>query len=889
MDLMNDVFIEEEIDADVPRFLHIDLDECFYRRQNEIDKTLLLYVLEVFSIKSGIFIRCVDLHNNSFILRVDSYEYYFYTDKTDKYTDDVFLKNIDVLRNRYFIKKIEIVQMFSLDPEEVDKKEFLKISVDTESLLKDAYDIYEFYSANKRDISDFLTGESLNEDLTLREDLIESGEEEEEEREEEEREQEEEKEEQEEEHIRYPYPYIGFYEFFAPEKRFLFDYNINIGDFIYVSEYSKILTNETETFSNHEISVDAKSIVKSNGIYQKPDIRVCYVECKEEAHVILFEGTYFVISDKSFENRNNIYFFSTGECRIYDIFMNILRIIKPDVVISFDMVKETYELYKYFLYINIKSVLVRLYDDSGDICYFSELILNKPVWVRSEKFETNPDLYVENIINATKVTKEISEKIDVINLLTNFLTHTSTPLELSKGIFNYKCIMNNMLYQACHHSGCIYTSRTPKLDPDPSAGGVANDAIERTIIPGVINDPIAHLQFDLLYPKIITMDNVCYTTRLKDGTFLNKDVRKGLIPQICETLLHKLDIITSEEGRESYLGMMIQKMLDKMQIFTVNYDQSFQEFFNKRSLELVGSVKTLLNDKGFSIVYEDIGAVMVDFNTESVSDTISTSSNFLAEFNSHESTKIPLVLKSIYCPLVIYRLRKYAANVINVDDKEKNNTIMKGFFKCNDIHLKIAFIKRFLIELLQNGRESAEIFYKRVQYLLNSRELSMYFVRRVHKITFTHYQRNSPIKTITDKLIRDGTYHSGIDKVTYVILDSPDKKSPKFQRAELASTAVKENQQYDIEDALCSIKKAVCDILQTKCESRRKQKDVPVFLRDLKDYEREYCIINSQCSRCIGSIFKRIKCDQVECPAYYRRTELEALLKNSNDMLQQRL
>lgn len=219
---------------------------------------------------------------------------------------------------------------------------------------------------------------------------------------------------------------------------------------------------------------------------------------------------------------------------------------------------------------------------------------------------------------------------------------------------------------------------------------------------GYYSDPISTLDFASLYPSIMMAHNLCYTTLLKPADklklglsdddviktpagnfFVKSNVRKGLLPEILESLLGARKKAKAELKSET--DPFKRSVLDGRQLALKISANSVYGFTGAQvgklpCLEISGSVTaygrtmieftkqevetryTMANgyENDAVVIYGDTDSVMVKFGTPSLERSMELGKE-AAEFVSQKFTKpIKLEFEKVYFPYLLINKKRYA-------------------------------------------------------------------------------------------------------------------------------------------------------------------------------------------------------------------------------------
>ncbi|OAD61418.1 DNA polymerase delta catalytic subunit [Eufriesea mexicana] len=214
---------------------------------------------------------------------------------------------------------------------------------------------------------------------------------------------------------------------------------------------------------------------------------------------------------------------------------------------------------------------------------------------------------------------------------------------------------------------------------------------------GYYNDPIATLDFNSLYPSIIMAHNLCYSTLLKqdkqikykvdkdnvtitpiESKFIKASVRKGILPEILESLLSARKAAKAELKKET--DPLKQKVLDGRQYALKVSANSVYGFTGAQMgklpcLEISGHEveQQFCVSKGYKndavVIYGDTDSVMVKFGVKTVEEAMELGRE-AAEYVSSKFLKpIKLEFEKVYFPYLLINKKRYAGLYFTRPDK----------------------------------------------------------------------------------------------------------------------------------------------------------------------------------------------------------------------------
>lgn len=371
------------------------------------------------------------------------------------------------------------------------------------------------------------------------------------------------------------------------------------------------------------------------------------------------------------------------------------------------------------------------------------------------------------------------------------------------------------------------------LIPTYTSQGGENEQYEgATVIEpkrGYYSSPIATLDFASLYPSIMMAHNLCYTTlirpsdrkklNLKDedvtstpagNFFIKPNVRKGLLPEILESLLAARKKAKSDLKSET--DPFKRSVLDGRQLALKISANSVYGFTGAQvgklpCLEISGSVTaygrtmieltkqeveskyTINNGYDFDafVIYGDTDSVMVNFGTDSLDKAMELGRE-AAEFVSTKFIKpIKLEFEKVYFPYLLINKKRYAGlywtnpNKYDKMDCKGIETVRRDNSPLV-ANLMNTCLQRLLID--RNPESAIEYVKTTISDLLCNRiDISQLVITK--ELTKTDYAAKQAHVELAAKMKKrdPGSAPKLGDRVPYVIIAAA-KNTPAYMKAE---------------------------------------------------------------------------------------------------------
>ncbi|KAK2726361.1 DNA polymerase delta catalytic subunit-like [Artemia franciscana] len=348
---------------------------------------------------------------------------------------------------------------------------------------------------------------------------------------------------------------------------------------------------------------------------------------------------------------------------------------------------------------------------------------------------------------------------------------------------------------------------------------------------GFYSIPIATLDFSSLYPSIMMAHNLCYTTLLNQGTmdklnlspedfiktpsgnyFVKSSIRKGLLPEILESLLGARKRAKAELAVET--DPFRKKVLDGRQLalkisansvygFTgaqvgklpcLEISQSVTAFgrvmIEKTKTE-VESLFTVANGYKYDakVVYGDTDSVMVKFGVDTVAEAMVLGKEAADCVSAKFVKPIKLEFEKVYFPYLLINKKRYAGLYFTQPDKwDKMDCKGIETVRRDNCPLAAAILNTCLQKLLMQRDPDGAVEYVKQQIsdlLCNKVDISQLVITKELTKTDKEYSAKQAHVELANKMKKrdPGTAPKLGDRVPYVIIAAA-KGTPAYQKAE---------------------------------------------------------------------------------------------------------
>ena len=306
-----------------------------------------------------------------------------------------------------------------------------------------------------------------------------------------------------------------------------------------------------------------------------------------------------------------------------------------------------------------------------------------------EEWRKDREKVIKYCIQDAVLALKILLKLDVIEKNLDLATVSKLPLDDVLNGNTSALIDSILIREVDRRSVGVPQMKFRSRDTGKIEGGYVHN-----IQPGLY-DWVIVLDFKSMYPSTIIANNICFTTISPKGTivspigvrFLDKSVRKGILPDILEDLMKRRDEAKrmmkeakDEEERRYYDGLQgAIKIL--MNSFYGVFASSFYRFTNKNigasitafARENIKKVIAKLEEKGYRVIYSDTDSVFFQSPGKSLEEAIKIGNEVSEEFSRGG---LMLEFEKIINPLFSHGAKKrYVGKVV----WPKEDIIIRGY------------------------------------------------------------------------------------------------------------------------------------------------------------------------------------------------------------------
>ncbi len=309
-----------------------------------------------------------------------------------------------------------------------------------------------------------------------------------------------------------------------------------------------------------------------------------------------------------------------------------------------------------------------------------------------EEYRRRPREVIEYCIKDADLTLRIMEKMRVVDRNMFMSTVTKLPLEdtTNGGTSNY---VDSLLIRLATQRNIAVPMTASQMLKDRAIEGGHVESIGAGLY-----DMVIVLDFKSMYPSIIMKYNICFTTLNEKGTivsptgarFLEPTTRKGLIPELLQTLMDRRDQVKKQmkqatgDERE-YLDGVQNAIKILMNTFYGVLASAFYRFTNP---ELGSSVTSFarttiiglidqLKKKNLKVIYGDTDSVFIESGKEELSEAIKMGKDLSREISSN--LDILIEFEKIMDPFFSHGAKKRYVGMIVYPQDGAGEMLVRGY------------------------------------------------------------------------------------------------------------------------------------------------------------------------------------------------------------------
>jgi len=357
---------------------------------------------------------------------------------------------------------------------------------------------------------------------------------------------------------------------------------------------------------------------------------------------------------------------------------------------------------------------------------------------------------------------------------------------------------------------------------------------------GLYTTPIVYLDFKSMYPTIYMNFNICPTTWVIDerkdedvivspygAKFIKPEIRRGIIPQIVESLINERDRVKKEMKKEKdeekrFLLDAKQEALKRManafygytgyvrgRVYVLdiaNSITSYGRYFIEATKKLVEKA-----NKNWEVIYGDTDSIMVKVNVNSVEEAFDVGREIEKTINEYYQGKMTVKIESVFKSFLIIAKKRYAGIAVEIDDgKTKEKIVMKGIetVRKDWCGLTEKVLSKVLEFLLKEGSiESALNYVKEVVKDLEEGKVNVedLIITKSLSRNLHEYKGSQPHVELVKKMMKRSPEKVPMvgDRVNFVIVAGPELVSKRAEDPEyVLEKGLKIDTKYYIENQI---------------------------------------------------------------------------------------
>ncbi|MGP6239230.1 DNA-directed DNA polymerase [Cuniculiplasma sp. SKW4] len=309
-----------------------------------------------------------------------------------------------------------------------------------------------------------------------------------------------------------------------------------------------------------------------------------------------------------------------------------------------------------------------------------------------EEYENRPQEVIDYCIKDADLTRQIMEKMRVVERNMFMSTVTKLPLEdtTNGGTSNY---VDSLLIRLADRRGIAV--------PMTSSSNLKDKAIEGGHVESIgagLYDMVIVLDFKSMYPSMIMKYNICFSTLSPQGSivsptgarFLDPSVKRGIVPELLKSLMDRRDEVkramkSSSGEQKAYLDGVQNALKILMNTFYGVLASAFYRFTNP---ELGASVTAFaretimkliedLKKNGYRVIYGDTDSVFIESKKKSVNEAIDLGKK-LSEQISKE-LQVTIEFEKIMDPFFSHGAKKRYVGTIVYPEQDKGQMLVRGY------------------------------------------------------------------------------------------------------------------------------------------------------------------------------------------------------------------
>ncbi len=306
-----------------------------------------------------------------------------------------------------------------------------------------------------------------------------------------------------------------------------------------------------------------------------------------------------------------------------------------------------------------------------------------------EEWKNNREKVIKYCIQDAYLALRLLQKIEIIDKNLDLATVSRLPLDDVVNGNTSALIDSILIRESDRRSVGVPQMKFRSRDTKKIEGGYVHS------IKAGLYQWVVVLDFKSMYPSTIIANNICFTTIDPEGTivsptgirFLDKSVKKGILPEILERLMKERDEAkrkmreAKDEGERNYYNGLQGALKILMNSFYGVFASSFYRFTNKNigasitafARENIKTVIRRLESKGYEVIYSDTDSVFFQSPEQNLEGAIKIGKEISEEFSRGG---LMLEFEKVINPLFSHGAKKrYVGKVVWPEEK----LIIRGY------------------------------------------------------------------------------------------------------------------------------------------------------------------------------------------------------------------
>lgn len=407
-----------------------------------------------------------------------------------------------------------------------------------------------------------------------------------------------------------------------------------------------------------------------------------------------------------------------------------------------------------------------------------------------EEWENDQKKVVEYCSKDAELALRILEKISVLEKSMDLATVSKLPLD---DVLNGRTshLIDSILIREADRANIGVPLTKHKKKSSKIEGGYVFD-----VEPGLYHW-VCVLDFKSMYPSIMISNNICFTTLNQNGEivspigarFLKKDLKRGLVPKILESLMRERDDIKKEmkestnDDEIKYLDGLQDAVKILMNSFYGVFASTFYRFTDQKigasitafARENIKNIIKKLQSEGLNVIYSDTDSIFFQSPYKDLDKTIDFGNEISHRFSKEGSI---LEFEKILEPFFSHgKKKRYIGKII----WPNQDIVIRGYEtrRSDSFNLQSNTLKNVFNEVLNDNIDGAiNVARETITDILQGRvPIESLVISRTCK-EFSHYKNPKSLAAVNTakKMIKLGYNFIPGMKVSWIVTNS--KKSP---------------------------------------------------------------------------------------------------------------